>query len=606
MIKELKLVKFKKFENTSVSLMPFTILMGENSCGKTTILQAINLALNAFSKKELYQNDRNGKVKPRSKGVGSNFLEGLKNTDFRELYYAKKSRNNGPGRKSDIGCTIEVIDDYNNNYKMQISSLFGNYNLTPLSRASDFNDNAVLHNYEPLLISGFVGVSSQEERSLSLAIKSKLQNGDVSGVIRNLLYDTKEQVPDNYELLVKRLADDFGFKIAEVDFSEKKDIYVRAYYSEKVGLQPLEFDFSSSGSGFMQVLQILTAIYRYCPHNSRVVLLDEPDAHLHPNMQVALIESLRKVQVELNIQIILSTHSTAIIENAMPTEIVPVYNANKLTALSNKNEVESFIEEHIGSYDLSTAYLSGLFLFFEDSKIDYFIKCDQLLKTNLLSGTTTVAYMTGRTKDDKLPFSMYEVFTELLNKEISIAVLRDSDGIDEEIRTALVEYAASKNVEYHILERYEVENYLLAPELIFRAIEKKYGSSNVKIDELNERVKSALQDTIRLSKYRYCNTLEDSIKKSSFVPRLDIYRSTNDYQRKARTIEDSYQNLVEYDELIKYGMGKQALKNVFGWLNETYKINLCQRDILSAMNKEDIPDEIVAFFTNLSLKRNHN
>ena len=218
MIKELKLTKFKKFESTTVKLMPFTILMGENSCGKTTILQAINLALNAFSKRELYQTDRKGKVKPRSKGVGSNFLEGLKNTDFRELYFAKKSRGTGNG---EIGCSIEVVDDFDNRYKMQISSLFGNYNLTPTSKAADFDENATLHNYEPLLISGFVGVNAQEERSLSLAIRNKLQNGDASGVIRNLLYDTKVQVPDNYRLLVNRLAEDFNFEIAEVDFSEK-------------------------------------------------------------------------------------------------------------------------------------------------------------------------------------------------------------------------------------------------------------------------------------------------------------------------------------------------------------------------------------------------
>lgn len=454
------------------------------------------------------------------------------------------------------------------------------------------------------LISGFVGVSAQEERSLSLAIKSKLQNGDVSGVIRNLLYDTKEQVPENYQLLIRRLAEDFEFKIAEVDFSEKKDIYVKAYYSEKIGSQPLEFDFSASGSGFMQVLQILTAIYRYCPQSSRVVLLDEPDAHLHPNMQVALIESLRKVQDELGIQIILSTHSTAIIENAMPTEIVPVYNAERLTPLASKNEVESFVEEHIGSYDLSTAYLSGLFLFFEDSKIDYFIRCDQLLKTNLLSGATTVAHMTGRTKDDKLPFSMNEVFTELLNKEISIAVIRDSDGIDVEIKDALIEYADKKKVEYHILDRYEMENYLLDPNLIYRAIRKKYNNSDIGVDEIKEKIRKALQETIQLSKYRYCSTLEDSIKKSTFVPALDMYRSTNDYQRKARSIEDSYQKMSEFDDLIKYGMGKQALRNVFGWLNEMHKINLCQRDILSVMKKEDIPEELVGFFEKLSLKRN--
>lgn len=600
MIKELKLTKFKKFENTTVKLMPFTILMGENSCGKTTILQAINLALNAFSKRELYQTDRKGRVKPRSKGVGSNFLEGLKNTDFRELYFAKKSRGTGNG---EIGCSIEVVDDFDNRYKMQISSLFGNYNLTPTSKVPDFDENATLHNYEPLLISGFVGVNAQEERSLSLAIKNKLQNGDASGVIRNLLYDTKVQVPDNYRLLVSRLAEDFDFEIAEVDFSEKKDIYVKAYYSEKIEKQALEFDFASSGSGFMQVLQILTAIYRYCPGNSRVVLLDEPDAHLHPNMQVALIESLRKVQNELGIQIILSTHSTAIIESAMPTEIIPVYNAEVLSALANKNEVEAFVEEHIGSYDLGKAYLSGLMLFFEDSKIDYFVRCDQILKTNLLSGSTTVAHMTGRTKDDRLPFSMHEVFRELLNRDIYIAVIRDSDGIDEEIRNALVNYGNSQNVQYHILERYESENYMLDTELIYKAIVKKNGKCDIEKDEIEKRIISALQDTIRLSMYRYCSTLEDSIKKSSFVSELDRYRNTNDYQSKARVIEDSYQNLKEFDDLVKFGMGKQALKIIFKWLNEDCKLQISQRDLLAAMEKDDIPDEIKGLFDGLSRKR---
>ena len=62
--------------------------------------------------------------------------------------------------------------------------------------------------------------------------------------------------------------------------------------------------------------------------------------------------------------------------------------------------------------------------------------------------------------------------------------------------------------------------------------------------------------------------------------------------------------MSEFDDLIKYGMGKQALRNVFGWLNEMHKINLCQKDILSVMKKEDIPEELVVFFEKLSLKRN--
>ena len=54
-------------------------------------------------------------------------------------------------------------------------------------------------------------------------------------------------------------------------------------------------DFNASGSGCMQMLQILTPIYRYCPTQSNVVLLDESDAHLHSNLQRMLVKALRDI-----------------------------------------------------------------------------------------------------------------------------------------------------------------------------------------------------------------------------------------------------------------------------------------------------------------------
>ena len=56
MIRRLKLQRFKKFKDNEVLFSPFSVIMGENSCGKTTIIQAINLALNTFSKSDLINN----------------------------------------------------------------------------------------------------------------------------------------------------------------------------------------------------------------------------------------------------------------------------------------------------------------------------------------------------------------------------------------------------------------------------------------------------------------------------------------------------------------------------------------------------------------------
>src|ERR1044072_1992259 len=91
MIKEIRLKKFKKFKDTTVKIAPFSILMGENSSGKTTVIQAINLALNIFSRFDLVHETARG-FKIRDKGVGFTELPGLGLADFRELYYSKISR----------------------------------------------------------------------------------------------------------------------------------------------------------------------------------------------------------------------------------------------------------------------------------------------------------------------------------------------------------------------------------------------------------------------------------------------------------------------------------------------------------------------------------
>ena len=204
------------------------------------------------------------------------------------------------------------------------------------------------------------GLVSSEEKALSLALRNRLRDGRASEIIRNLLLDTKETVPENFTKLVARLEKDFGFSIDNVSFDETNDINVHAYYDEQIDNTKVPLDFCSSGSGMMQVLQILTSIYRYCPANSAVVLLDEPVAHLHANMQVALFYSLREIQKELNIQIIISTHSTAIISAAMPSEIIPVSNALHIEPLSRVEEVDDIISERIDSYELSKMKSNGV------------------------------------------------------------------------------------------------------------------------------------------------------------------------------------------------------------------------------------------------------
>ena len=298
MITRVKLQRFKKFNDNEIILKPFTVLMGENSCGKTTVLQAINLSLNTFAKSDLIT-IKNGKTSPKGKGIGATALPGINISDFRELYYGKVSRQSKKSNKS-FGAIIELEDDQNNIYKLQVSSLFGGFNLKCLSEIEDLANSPTLYTYTPLLISGFVGLQEAEQRSFPVNIKQHLSSGNVSVIIRNLVLDLKKNNEENYKKLQNRLINDFGFYLDDVVFNEQRDMFIKAEYSEKFEDKKITFDFNSSGSGFMQVLQILAPIYTVCPDECKIVLLDEPDAHLHPNMQIALAKSLQKIQKELN------------------------------------------------------------------------------------------------------------------------------------------------------------------------------------------------------------------------------------------------------------------------------------------------------------------
>ena len=594
-IKQVELKRFKKFDHSIINLNEFSVLVGENSSGKTTVLQSINLALCAFSRWKLYTTESDGITKPRRKGVGCTQLPGILNDDFRELYYGKKSRNSRVNGNS-IGAEIYLSDEFGNKFGMQVSSLFGGYNLTPLSKSESINKNPTIHNKEALLISGFVGLASSEEKALSLALRNRLRDGRASEIIRNLLLDTKENVPENYKKLVARLKNDFGFEIDDVSFNEDSDINVHAYYDELINNNRIPFDFCSSGSGMMQVLQILTSIYRYCPENAAVVLLDEPDAHLHANMQVALFYSLREIQKELNIQILISTHSTAIISAAQPHEIIPISNRLNIEPLTNDEEVDDIVSERIDSYELSKMKVNGVLAFFEDKNIDYFLKCDQLLNTRCLIGARTVASLKGRSKDDKLPFQIKPVLRELLGRDISVFVVRDRDGLSHDVIECIENYAEDCSIYYHFLSNYEIESYLLCPQLILRTLESLNPQKSIPTEnEIMQKTCELLRDTIRLSKYKYNTVLEDCLCKLSSFDGLELYRSSNEYRRKADKIREENESFSDFENLQRVGMGKECLRQLMSWINDELHLKISKKELINQLTVDDIPKEISDF-----------
>lgn len=65
----------------------------------------------------------------------------------------------------------------------------------------------------------------------------------------------------------------------------------------------------------------------------RLLLIEEPEAHLHPQLQVRLLKHLSTVAKEKGIQVIITTHSTAISSAVSVNEIIHISNAGTPIAI---------------------------------------------------------------------------------------------------------------------------------------------------------------------------------------------------------------------------------------------------------------------------------
>ena len=142
---------------------------------------------------------------------------------------------------------------------------------------------------------------------------------------------------------------EFDFCFDRIECNEKKDLYIKATFQKECGTSLVSMDFDNAGEGELHILQILAAIYLSCPEQSEVVLIDNPEAYLHPQFQRKLIWVLKKIQKEMRIQVILATHSQEMIEEAGKDEVI-IIDENQQ---NQKVEAEKNAENKIRGEQLS-------------------------------------------------------------------------------------------------------------------------------------------------------------------------------------------------------------------------------------------------------------
>jgi ABC-type cobalamin/Fe3+-siderophores transport system ATPase subunit len=316
-VESITISNFKAIDETTVPLGAVTILVGPNGSGKSSILQAIHWAARAAS----YIAPKNGKEMMAFDRV--DYLpssEPLKTAYRNELKADKGTR---PTRVSFNHSLIEgdeqapsaVVSIYAARNRGGVTAhIEGGAAVSPYKQRSNF-----LTAYIP----GLAGLSERETILAQPLLRRQAASGDAGGVLRNVLYNLSSPMTGDLDssgasARLKRLNELVGEVHPDitisVSFDDREDYNISASYS-LTGFPGDHRTLETAATGVLQVIQIFAYLVLFRP---KIMLIDEPDAHLHPDKQERLIEALERASKEFETQIILTTHSPHIARAASP------------------------------------------------------------------------------------------------------------------------------------------------------------------------------------------------------------------------------------------------------------------------------------------------
>jgi hypothetical protein len=155
---------------------------------------------------------------------------------------------------------------------------------------------------------GLAGVP-KEERYLSPGVVRRIvARGDANLTLRNVLRMLKTR-DDKWHDFVDDMQSIFeGIEIA-IEFDENTDENINVYFQLPGGPR-LPVD--AAGTSVLQASQILAYISLFAP---QVLILDEPDSHLHPDNQRILCDLIFKLASKRHFQALISTHSRHVLDS---------------------------------------------------------------------------------------------------------------------------------------------------------------------------------------------------------------------------------------------------------------------------------------------------
>jgi hypothetical protein len=308
-----------------------------------------------------------------------------------------------------------------------------------------------------------------------------LGQGKPGDVIRNLMVQAHQSPAWNsLQDSIRRL---FACEVLAPDASGA-DI-IAEYRSLPEGSR---LDIASAGSGFQQVLMLLTFLHT---RPASVLLLDEPDAHLHIILQDAIYRELRSVAASQNSQLIIATHSEVIINSVDPPELCMVLGTPRILADAVERTRLARSLAVLSHTDIMQALQAPGVLYVEDyTDLEILLEWAKILKHPIYETLVSKLFWKKTVWEPRAGASgikakdHHDALT-LVSENLPGLELLDGDAHPDIPATAIT----GSGLQRLRWRRYEIESYLLHPGSFARYVEHVTGGgqgSRIHLEDLKK------------------------------------------------------------------------------------------------------------------------